>query len=218
MIIRNTDVEARHPWPDDMHVQGGGRGMVLRSSERGGPYRTAFVETSAGGSFIRGEGATITEAEDRCWVKYQAVLVCSGSPDGTHGPYEPRHYTNGCGYCVGCGSWFTGVCEPSIEHKIDSVAGQRLRARHGRGWHSAGHTLWKALVEHESAAIRHELGIGPEPGPAPEISEADQARITESNTFWARERGAPDPEAVAEFREFADQILTGMTNDLPEGP
>lgn len=47
--------------------------------------RTAFVEFfPAAGGFLRGEGATVAEAEQACWASYQRLLCCPANPDGTH--------------------------------------------------------------------------------------------------------------------------------------
>jgi hypothetical protein len=107
-IIR-TDHDARHPWPEDTFLQGGSCGVVLAES---GNYRTAFVEAfpKAPATFIRGEGATVPEAEDAAWARWQAIAACPAHPG--HGPFEPRGYTNGAGYCTRCGSWFPRVLPP----------------------------------------------------------------------------------------------------------
>jgi hypothetical protein len=103
-MIVNTSQEAKHQWPDDVYLQGGGEGVVITSA---GNYRTAFVEAFPSGTFLRGEGATIGEAETRCWEKYQRISTCPTSP--THGPFEARGYTNGSGFCANCGAWFHKV-------------------------------------------------------------------------------------------------------------
>ena len=59
-LIEHTNEPMRHPWPADCYVQGGDRGVVLTED---GSYWTAFVEAFPG-TFIRGEGVTIADAED----------------------------------------------------------------------------------------------------------------------------------------------------------
>lgn len=94
-LIKNTKTLTTHDWPEDMFIQGGAHGVVgVRST--GKSYTTAFVEAFPD-TFIRGEGATITEAEDNAWKKYQRQLACS-----VH-EYEARGYTNGLGICKKCG-------------------------------------------------------------------------------------------------------------------
>ncbi len=96
-LIANTSEPARHPWPEDCLIQGGSRGVVFRE---GSPYRTAFVEAFPG-TFLRGEGATITEAEDACWAKYERLAACPHDQG-----FDRRHYVNGSGFCRRCGTWF----------------------------------------------------------------------------------------------------------------
>ncbi|MFE6305001.1 hypothetical protein [Nocardiopsis sp. NPDC057823] len=108
MIIRNTTHEARHPWPEDILLQGGTSGIVFRDEADGGPYRTAFVEAFPGTAFLRGQGATVADAEDACWKQFLVWRDCDGSGQG-HGPYEARGYTNGAGFCAKCGIWESRV-------------------------------------------------------------------------------------------------------------
>lgn len=148
-LISNTDVEARHPWPDDVGVQGGKNGLVfVRGTTE--TYRTAFVEASPGGTFLRGEGATVQEAEDACWAKYQTFLSCDGTGE-PHGPFEPRHYDNGAGFCTRCGAWFTGVCEPSQEVKAERAACDIVLKMWGPD--VPGSRWWTPLVEHWTARL-----------------------------------------------------------------
>ena len=99
-LIKNTDVATTKAWPVEMFIQGGKSGLVLVRA--GSNYLTAFVEVFPAGSFIRGEGATITEAEASAWAQYQAGLGCAHE-------YEARGYTNGAGFCKKCGQFGTGV-------------------------------------------------------------------------------------------------------------
>jgi uncharacterized phage-associated protein len=78
-----------------MTVQGGEDGVVFTPT---GTYRTAFVECFPEGSFIRGEGATIAEADDACWAKLRAQTGCEHQ-------WEPHGYRNGCGTCKHCGGF-----------------------------------------------------------------------------------------------------------------
>jgi hypothetical protein len=96
-LIANTTEAMRHPWPEDCLVQGGSSGVVFRE---GAPYRTAFVEAFPG-TFLRGEGKTITEAEDACWAKYEILAACPHDQG-----FSRRDYVNGSGFCNRCGTWF----------------------------------------------------------------------------------------------------------------
>lgn len=114
-LIENTLHVARHPWPADVFVQGGDHGVVF--SRNRDPYQTAFVEAFPGSTFLRGEGATISEAEDKCWARYQRYLNCDGKLEQGqwHGPYERRTYRNGAGFCTLCGIWMNKVLPPLPE-------------------------------------------------------------------------------------------------------
>jgi hypothetical protein len=98
----------QHPWPEECFVQGGSNGIVLAGKDT---YTTAFVEAFPDETFLRGEGKTIAEAEDKCWTQYQKLVSCE------HGPFEARGYKNGCGFCVKCGTWFPHeICQLPIDY------------------------------------------------------------------------------------------------------
>ena len=83
-----------------LQVQGGEIGTVF---VRGGDsYVTAFVECFPEGSFIRGEGATLAEADDACWAKLQSYTGCEHQ-------WEVRGYRNGGGICKHCGQFGSTV-------------------------------------------------------------------------------------------------------------
>lgn len=195
--ILRTGEQARYPWPDGMLVQGGKSGAVFTPN---GNYRTAFVEAFPPGTFLRGEGKTVAEAETACWEKYQAVLVCSGG--GEHGPYEPRHYTNGAGYCTKCGSWFSGVCEPSRENRIKRAACDQVIALYGRDVVIT--SKWRGLVADEESRITAALDGLPEP-------VATTAPPTEEEL---RQAGAP-----LDFSAFGEVLTALVRNaDAPAQP
>jgi hypothetical protein len=102
MEIGRTGEQTQYPWPEDVFVQGGARGLVI---SRNGNYGTAFVEAFPAGTFLRGEGATVAEAETACWEQYQRLVACPAHPE--HGPFERRNYRNGAGFCIRCGAWFS---------------------------------------------------------------------------------------------------------------
>lgn len=173
-LIRNTDIPKRQPWPEDVMVQGGARGAVFR--REGESYSTAFVEAFPPGTFLRGEGKTISDAETACWGKYLLHLACDGG--GRHGPYEARGYENGVGYCVKCGSWFSGVCEPSQRVKDSNEACRIVKAAWGDSVVST--RKWSGLVDDEAARVKaaREGESMPEPtteDPTPEeLRKADE--------------------------------------------
>lgn len=110
-LIQNTSEPGRCDWPEGTFIQGGARGVVFGGKD--GPYRTAFVEAFPDDTFLRGEGPTIADAEQACWVKYEALRACPTFPG--HGPWDRRHFRNGSAFCGSCGGWFpdrvTGLAE-----------------------------------------------------------------------------------------------------------
>jgi hypothetical protein len=212
MKIRNTDVNATKPWPAGMLLQGGSTGIVIRPSDRGGDYRTAFVEAFPEGTFIRGEGRTITEAEEACWTKYQRHTDCDGTGQ-PHGPFEPRQYENGCGFCVRCGAWFTGVCEPSINHQINSLACRRVEATWGSEVVGVFHK-WRGLVRDEEARIRAFLASEVDPPAATEDPTPEELATSRA---WTNEAPLTEDEQ-RRLRVVADVLLGQMAQNLPAGP
>lgn len=152
MLIRNTDTEAKYPWPETVYVQGGAQGVVFRHAASGGPYTTAFVEASPvnGNTFIRGEGQTIAEAETRAWEKYRVWEECNDGT-GKHGPWEARGYQNGAGFCTKCGSWGSRVLEPSRYYKADELAGKLATAHYGE--HIIPSPWWRKIVTYYTQVV-----------------------------------------------------------------
>lgn len=196
-LITNTDVVARHPWPEDVHLQGGKRGLVLVRG--GGSYRTAFVEASPAETFLRGEGATVEEAEDAAWAKYQKVLECDGTGQ-PHGPFEPRQYDNGSGFCTRCGAWFTDVCEPSQAVKAEEAACDIVLKMWGED--VPGSRWWTPLVEHWTARLLAQWNgtTPPDPTDVGPTAEEYQAWLTARREAMAA--GLP----IAELFQLLERI------------
>lgn len=108
------------PWPDTVTLlQGGSSGLVLRASSKGGCYGTAFVEVfSPEGGFVRGEGSTVTLAEQAAWAKYHARATCAGHV------FEARGYRNGAGFCTLCGKFESNVFTPEELGCLCKVCGK----------------------------------------------------------------------------------------------
>ena len=72
------DEICRHPWPAETKLQGSESGLVL--CDNGQYYNTAFFEAfphyGSLSTFLRGEGATLHEAEAKAWEKHQKILSC----------------------------------------------------------------------------------------------------------------------------------------------
>jgi hypothetical protein len=101
------DISSKYDW-GEASLQGGGRGIVLSKK---GNYRTAFVEAfptiDGYSTFIRGQGETVSDAEDSCWKKYTKMIECEGHD------WE-RERTDGYAKCNNCGMKAT-VLKPSTK-------------------------------------------------------------------------------------------------------
>ena len=116
--------ECRHPWPADVGIQCGTNGLVLTSpgalaAAMSDPEVAAVVAVGALTStsspdsyiipaffeafptepscFLRGEGETLADAEEQCWLEYQKIMAC-----GAH-EFERRGRRDGYGFCKKCG-------------------------------------------------------------------------------------------------------------------
>lgn len=128
-MARWSREESKLPWPADVGVQGGEHGVVLhRDSSKN--YGTAFVEVfppQPEGGFIRGEGATLAEAESAAWSQYIREMACSR---GEGHVFERRGYTNGAGFCTKCNGFRSGVFPelPPDPNRPKSVIEELLEA------------------------------------------------------------------------------------------
>ncbi len=105
--------ECKMPWPDDCKVQCGGRGIVFGKKDI---YHTAFFEAFPNNpkTFIRGEGATVEEAELACWNKLEKYRACNLDHRNSEN-FDRRDYTNGAAFCVACGLFRLSMFEPTTE-------------------------------------------------------------------------------------------------------
>ena len=100
---RRKEITSVYPWLDAELLQGGESGLVFSPK---GNYTTAFIEAFIDGTFIRGEGKNLVEAEYSAWEKYLARNECPQHE------WSPRNYKNGAGFCIHCNTFksyaFTG--------------------------------------------------------------------------------------------------------------
>lgn len=89
-------IDSVYGWPEDTFIQAGGRG-----GSGLGNYETYFVEAYPD-TFIRAEGSTLLEAEQKAWMKYVASLVCEDHS------WESRGYRNGAAFCGKCNFFKSG--------------------------------------------------------------------------------------------------------------
>ena len=97
----DEEYETKNDW--QCYCQSGSNGTVF---SEGGNYETAFFEAFPNNPrcFIRGEGATIEEAEQQAWGKWQKIQVCKHE-------MERRNRTDGYAYCKYC-SYSAVIFEP----------------------------------------------------------------------------------------------------------
>lgn len=97
------DVSSTFDW-GDISIQGGRKGIVFNRKDKTS-YRTAFVEAfpkiNGLGTFIRGQGESVTEAEIACWDKYQKILNCD-QHDWTRKVNGDRERKDGYAKCTKC--------------------------------------------------------------------------------------------------------------------
>lgn len=98
-------------WPDDAYVQWGGAGLVINCNHPEKSYTTAFFEVfpgdrSTAGGIIRGEGATIADAEQDAFSHFTRQSNC------TH-HWGREHYLNGGALCRHCRAFQT-VFKPVV--------------------------------------------------------------------------------------------------------
>ena len=134
--------DCQYEWADDCFVQCGGSGIVLNGGlektlgsktvgeivdnlKENYSYTTAFFEAFPRNpdTFIRGEGATIEEAETKAWNAFMKFSACE------HPEFEKRKFRNGAGFCVKCGMFKSKafkpwekcvVCKkPTFYHQVD---------------------------------------------------------------------------------------------------
>lgn len=88
---QHVDYTPMCPWPDDCTVQWG-NGIIPANP---------FFEAFPAGTFIRGDGETIEDAEREAFAKYELQIGC----DHLWGRHHPTRgtYTNGLGCCRRCG-------------------------------------------------------------------------------------------------------------------
>lgn len=146
--------DLQHDWPLDCKVQGGESGIVftkpgalkealadpVKAGEmvvgivakevRQPHYRTAyfeaFPESNGHGTFLRGEGKSLQEAEDKAWRQWVRVRDCE------HKEFEARRYENGAGFCKACGMFASNVIPPV--HPCATCGAKTWHSEHDGKW------------------------------------------------------------------------------------
>ncbi len=140
----------KHDWPEDCFCQAGSRGIVLPAGgfekaitepaegvavvtqaltgqAQAPAYTTAFFEAfpTEPKTFLRGEGATLEEAESKCWAKYQRIIACTGHE------FDRRGRMDGYAFCRHC-NYSSTVLEPLFFCTVCDVPTHHLSDRHGQ--------------------------------------------------------------------------------------
>lgn len=102
ILGRDPEYQPTCAWPEDCTVQWG-HGIVPQ---------TPFFEAFPKGTFIRGEGKTIADAEKDAFDQYQRDMAC----EHVWGRYRPgrQTYLNGAAFCRKCDG-FRGSMFPEIQ-------------------------------------------------------------------------------------------------------
>ena len=98
-----TEYKPQCSWPEGCMVQWG-HGLIPA---------VPFFEAFPTGTFIRGEGETIEDAERKAFAQYQQDVACD-HVWGRHRPGTKTTYTNGAAFCRKCGG-FRGSMFPEIK-------------------------------------------------------------------------------------------------------
>lgn len=105
------DYECKKDWDKDCFVQCGDSSVVVSKK---GNYKTAFFEAfpNEPKTFIRGEGNSIEEAEEKAWEEFKKYKSCDNHE------FERKGYTNGAGFCKHCGLFSSKQFKPTTICKI----------------------------------------------------------------------------------------------------
>ena len=98
-----VDYSPRCPWPSNTTVQWG-NGIIPA---------VAFFEAFVPGTFIRGEGKDIAEAEQKAFDQLRKEITCNHHWGRTRRNGEV--YTNGAGWCRKCNAFRSKMFKPIVE-------------------------------------------------------------------------------------------------------
>lgn len=134
-FTKEREYDCQFDWPEDCKVQGGDKGIVFDKKAEGGSYRTSFFEAFPRNpdTFIRGEGKSMQEAEQKAWEKYQRYLACPADHEDPDN-FERRGYKNGAGFCKECGLFRGKMFEPTEKCHNCGTATYYTSDKHGRYW------------------------------------------------------------------------------------
>lgn len=128
---RNKEYTCLKEWPNDISLQCGDKGIVLK--KKGGGYATAFFEVLTKDDFIRGEGEDLIKAEEKAFEKLMKIKNCHEHKYERKGDsvdaecylcnHKEKKYFPPAGKCSTCGKEHTALninkenfC---IQHYID---------------------------------------------------------------------------------------------------
>lgn len=106
IVLKNHNTAAPYnftcEWPDDCQVQWGGAGIVIGRSGTTAFFEAFPADTDKAGGFIRGEGATVPQAEFDCFTRFTRQNSCDHI-------WGREKYDNGGMLCRRCRAFRTGL-------------------------------------------------------------------------------------------------------------
>lgn len=111
LVARGKGHLTAYAWPVDCPLQAGTNGAVFDKSHPDGAYNTCFFEAFPRNpsTFLRGEGATVADAETAAWQQWQRINACPAVQTNGEHRFEARGYRNGGGICADCGLFSSHV-------------------------------------------------------------------------------------------------------------
>ncbi len=129
--------ECQHPWPEDCHCQCHSPGLVAAAfgiTEPDGirrPLASFDALPRSPITFLHGEGASVEEAENSCWLSFQRIMACPGHL------FDRGEHDDGYCICIRCSLkgrfldplFYCVICDEPTCYSHD-VRGQWFCERH----------------------------------------------------------------------------------------
>lgn len=253
------EYECQKEWPENCFVQCGGSGIVftegsfaetfsdqkksieaigavLGKDPPKGSYRTAFFEAFPRdpSCFLRGEGITVEEAEEKTWIKWQKILSCPAHEFERKGRDDGYAYCRHCPYsgtfleptttCKKCGiptqhaqdaldNWYCLTHFYDLDYEKD-VANEKLF------WESAREARVRFMQSKAKYQLLVELGLDPSSKMIKDVShllvkpEVWDAELSK-RTYKISEDGdeTPDDVIASEYRGAFPRLFSSLLGE-----